>query len=292
MTGGEKAFQVLLVVLISLMCLAMVYPFIHMLAISFSTPAAAAHAGFHLYPRQFSFDSYETAFHTKGLLSGFGNSLFRTVVGTAASLLVMLLAAYPLSKKTLPHRGFFTMFIVLTMFFSGGLIPTFMLILDLGLYNSRWIYILGPGFLISTFSLLILRNFLTAIPAELEDSAKIDGANDFRLLMSIIAPLCKPVLATLALWSAVNHWNSWFDALVYIKDSAKIVLQIYLRRLIIEDSFMAMQEITTRQLEERQLNPQTVKAAVLMIVTFPILLVYPFIQRHFVKGIMVGSIKG
>ena len=197
----------------------------------------------------------------------------------------MAMGAYPLSRKYLPHRNFYTMFIVVTMFFGGGLIPSYLLIKSLGLIDSRWVLII-PG-LISTFSLLILRNFFMGIPEELEDSAKIDGANDMRILFGIIIPLSKPVLATLALWAAVSHWNAWFDALLYLQDQSKVVLQLFLRRLVISAEGDPM-----LQANPQQEAPETLKAAVIMFTALPILVVYPFLQRYFVKGILVGSLKG
>jgi len=291
MTGGEKAFQIVLVVFITTLCAAMVYPFVHMLSISLSTPAEALRSGFHLYPKEASLEAYKKVFSSEGVWIGYGNTIFRTVIGTCLSVAVMMLGAYPLSKKYLPHRTFYTMFIVVTMFFSGGLIPTYLLIKGIGLLDSRWVLII-PG-LISTFSMLIMRNFFMSIPSELEDSAKIDGAHDMRVLFSIVMPLSKPILATVALWTAVNHWNAWFDALIYIQDSTKMVLQIYLRRLIVDNMNQDLQRLMDQSMMGVQaVIPETVKAAVLMVATIPILAVYPFLQKYFVKGIMIGSLKG
>ncbi|MNI39980.1 Inner membrane ABC transporter permease protein YcjP [compost metagenome] len=201
----------------------------------------------------------------------------------------MTLGAYALSKKYLPHRNFYTMLIVLTMFFSGGLIPTFLLIKSIGLYDTRWALII-PG-LINTFYMIIMRNFFMELPQELEDSAKIDGANDIQILARIVVPVSKPILATIGLWVAVHHWNEWFQALIYIQDQSKIVLQILLRRLIVENDDLQMRELMSQATED-EVVAETVKSAVLMIATIPILVVYPFIQKYFVKGIMVGSLKG
>lgn len=290
MTWGEKAFQVVAVILIAFLCMMMLYPFVHVIAISLSTPEEALRPGIHLYPRQLSFESYEKALKATGIWYGYANTIFRTVVGSVLSLTVMSMAAYALSKKYLPDRGFYTMFIVFTMFFSGGLIPTYILVKSLGFYDSRWVYIVPVLF--NTFSMLIMRNFFMSLPNELEDSAKIDGANDIRILFSIVLPLSKPILATVALWSAIGHWNAWFDALIYIQDPQKIVLQIFLRRLVVESQDMEMRMIMEQQTGGQTITPETVKAAVLMVATLPILLVYPFLQKYFVKGVMVGSLKG
>ncbi|XEC97490.1 carbohydrate ABC transporter permease [Paenibacillus tarimensis] len=292
LTRGERAFQIFTAVLILLMCVTMIYPFIHMISISLSTPAEAMRSGIHLYPKELSFEAYKVALNSDGIWVGFSNTIFRTVVGTLLSLVLMALTAYPLAKKHLPHRTFFTMVILFTMFFQGGLIPTYLLIQNLGLVDSRWVYILAPPFLINTFSMLIMRNFFMSIPAELEDSAKIDGANDIRILSSIVIPLSKPILATVALWAAVFHWNSWFDGLIYIQDQTKIVLQIFLRRLVVENQNQELAMLMDMATGPQLVTPETVKAAVLMVTVLPILLVYPFLQKYFVRGIMIGSLKG
>ncbi|WP_199619289.1 carbohydrate ABC transporter permease [Paenibacillus alkalitolerans] len=249
-------------------------------------------SGIHLYPKELSFEAYKAALNSDGIWVGFSNTIFRTVVGTLLSLVLMALTAYPLAKKHLPHRTLFTMVILFTMFFQGGLIPTYLLIQNLGLIDSRWVYILAPPFLINTFSMLIMRNFFMGIPAELEDSAKIDGANDIRILSSIVIPLSKPILATVALWAAVFHWNSWFDGLIYIQDQKKILLQIFLRRLVVENQNQELAMLMDMATGPQLVTPETVKAAVLMVTVLPILLVYPFLQKYFVRGIMIGSLKG
>ncbi|MGG1517331.1 carbohydrate ABC transporter permease [Paenibacillus oryzisoli] len=285
MTQGEKVFQTLLIIFISVLSIAMIYPFLHVLSISLSTAREALRPGVHFYPHEISWYAWKKVFSTETVWTAFGNTVFRTVIGTVLSLFFMSLGAYPLSRKYLPHRNFYTMVIIITMFFGGGLIPTYLLIKSLGLIDSRWALII-PG-LISTYSMFILRNFYMGIPSELEDSAKMDGANDIRILTSIIIPLSKPVLATLALWSAVGHWNAWFDALIYIQDQSKLVLQIYLRRLVITSEGDPILPLRTPDME-----PETVKAAVIMFTAMPILILYPFLQRYFVKGVMVGSLKG
>ncbi|GGD61663.1 carbohydrate ABC transporter permease [Paenibacillus nasutitermitis] len=290
MTFGEKMFQYVLLIFIVLICGVMIYPFIHMLAVSFSTPIEAIRPGLHLIPLEFSLDAYKQAFASQQIWIGFGNTIFRTVVGTLLGLFFMSITAYPLAKKQLPHRKWFTLLIVFTMFFQGGLIPTYLLIKNIGLINTQWVYILAPPFLISTFSLIILRNFFMNIPSELEDSAKIDGANEVRILFSLVIPLSKPILATVGLWLAVSHWNAWFDGLLYIQDTTKMLLQIYLRRLVIDNSQNEMSMIMDQMAGD--VVPESIKAAVLMIATIPILLVYPFLQKYFVKGIFIGSLKG
>lgn len=285
---GSQAFQAVLIAFMTMLCIIMLYPFVHMLSISFSTPAEALRMGIHLYPREVSFYAWERVLTRDDIWIGFGNSVFRTVVGTACSIVFMSMGAYPLSRKYLPHRNLFTMLIVFTMFFSGGLIPTYFLIKNVGLIDSRLVYII-PG-LVSTFSMLILRNFFQAIPEELEDSAKIDGANDLRILFQIIMPLSLPVLATLSLWSAVGHWNAWFDAVLYIQDPNKQVLTTFLRRVVITGEDLSIFSTASRGAALGFAEP--IKAATLMFTALPIIVVYPFLQKYFVKGTMVGSLKG
>ncbi|MDO3411927.1 carbohydrate ABC transporter permease [Saccharibacillus sp. CPCC 101409] len=287
-TRGNQIFQAVLIVFMILLCIVMLYPFVHMLSISLSTPAESLRTGIHLYPREVSFYAWERVLSRSDIWIGFGNSVFRTVVGTICSIVFMSMGAYPLSRKYLPHRSFFTMLIVFTMFFSGGLIPTYFLIKNLGLIDTRLVYII-PG-LISTFSMLILRNFFQAIPEEVEDSAKIDGANDLQILFRIIMPLSLPVLATLSLWSAVGHWNAWFDAVLYIQDPAKQVLTTFLRRVVITGEDVSIFSSDSQSAVLGYAEP--IKAATLMFTALPIIVVYPFLQKYFVKGTMVGSLKG
>ncbi|MDQ0897843.1 MULTISPECIES: carbohydrate ABC transporter permease [unclassified Paenibacillus] len=282
---GEKVFQIIVIAFLTCVCICMIYPFLHVLSISLSTSAEALRPGLHWYPYEISFSAWERVFTTDSVWIAFGNTVFRSVVGTFLTLLFMALGAYSLSKKYLPHRNFYTMFIVVTMFFGGGLIPTYLLIKSLGFIDSRWSLII-PG-LISTYSMLILRNFFMSLPEELEDSAKIDGASDLRILFTIVLPLSKPILATLALWSAVGHWNAWFDAMLYIQDQSKTVLQILLRRIVITAEG---DPLTAVPIEEQA--PETLKAAIIMFTALPILVVYPFLQKYFVQGVLVGSLKG
>jgi putative aldouronate transport system permease protein len=285
MTQPEKAFQVFLVLGLSLMCITMLYPFLHQVTLSLS--ADAPRLGVSLIPKNFSTSSYEELFKTKEIWTALGNSVFRTVVGTIMMVSIMSAAAYALSKKGLPHRKFYTMFIIVTMFFSGGLLPTYLLIQNLGLLDSRWALIFPC--LINTFWLIIIRNFFMELSEEIEESARIDGANDIRIFVGIVLPVSLPIIATMTLFCAVYHWNAWFDALLYTQGQKQIVLQIYLRRLIVtQDDSM----ITSALMSTAAPPKESLKAAVLVFTTMPILMVYPFLQKYFTKGILVGSVKG
>lgn len=285
MSATEKVFQVLLLIFLAIMCLTMTYPFLHQITLSLS--AGAPQLGVSLIPHDFTFNAYTELVKTNQIWTALGNSLFRTILGTLLMLGVMSAAAYALSKKKLPHRKFYTMLIVITMFFSGGLLPTYMLIQSIDLIETRWALIIPS--LINTFWLIIIRNFFMELSEEIEESAKIDGANDVRIFVQIVLPVSKPILATMALFCAVYHWNAWFDALIYAQKNDLIVLQIYLRRLFIshdESMLVAALMSTTPPPKE------SLKAAALVFTTFPILAVYPFLQKHFAKGILVGSVKG
>jgi len=285
MTLSEKIFQVLLVLFLSLLCLSMVYPFLHQLTISVSD--GAARLGVSLIPQGFTLNAYVMLFQTSEIWTAFGNSMFRTVVGTMAMMLVMSSAAYALSKKGLPHRKFFTTVIIVTMFFSGGLLPNYMLIKSLGLFDTHLAFIL-PG-LVNTFWLIIMRNFFMQLSEEIEESAKMDGANDIRIFWQIVIPVSMPIIATMVLFCTVHHWNAWFDALMYTRDQDLLVLQMYLRRLIInQDESMINAVLVTTNAPPTE----SLKAAALIFTTAPILLVYPFLQKHFAQGILVGSVKG
>jgi len=223
---------------------------------------------------------------------GYANTIFRAFTGTVLMLVMCYLGAYPLSKKNLPGRNVITVFFLITMFFGGGLIPTYLLIKKINLINSRLVYII-PG-MFSAYNMVIMRNFIMSMDKELEEAALIDGANYFDVAFKIVAPLLKPVLATIALWSIVGHWNSWFDCLIYIKDENKYILQLIVRRMVVqsqgEQDFMSLEAFN--RLSEIKIHSSNVKSAVILVTIGPIILVYPFLQKYFVKGIMIGSLKG
>ena len=288
---GERIFEVCAIVLIIVLCISTLYPFVSLLSLSLSSSSAAAQYGLRLWPAQWSVDAYAEALKGDGIAIGFTNTVLRTVLGTALTLVFILFAAYPLSKTSLPHRGLFTMIIIFTMFAGGQLflIPWYLLVTGLGFRNSIWALVVPQ--LGNTFAMFVLRNYLMTLSPDLEESAKMEGANDFTILFRIIVPLIKPVLATVTLWITVFHWNQWFDALIFNTDRRFMVLQTYLRKLIIESSNI---ELNLLALENQQegYTEQTVKAAVLMISTIPVLVVYPFLQKHFTKGFMIGALKG
>lgn len=268
-------------------CIVTLYPFWHLLVLSVSPPDVSF-TKIHIIPEGFTLLNYKKVLSADYILTGFSNTIIRTLLGVTLNIIVTMLCAYPLSKKDLPNRNLWTAFIVFTMFFNGGLIPHYLLIRHLGLMNTVWPLVLPR--LIDTFAMLIARNYIMGIPESLVESAKMDGASELKILFRIILPISKPIIAVLALWSGVWHWNAWFDSLLYNTETNKQVLQVILRRVILEGS----QEIMDFDVaaSTQVVNPETIKATTVMVVSLPIIILYPFMQKYFVKGMLVGSVKG
>ena len=285
---GEKLFNVFNITVLALIGLTCLYPFLYVLSISLSTATEASREGFHLYPREVSLTSYRMVLSNPAIIAGFTNTLLRTVLGTILTLFATCVAAYPLARKEMPHRSMFTFIILFTMLFSGGMVPNYLLIKKLGLINSVWSLVLPS--LVTAFNVIIVKNFFQSLPESLAESAKIDGAGEFTILTRIYIPLSKPVLATVALWTAVMHWNSWFDALLYITDEKRQVLQVMLQRIVIESSTQLM-EMGITDTSVVQFTAETIKSATIIVTILPIICVYPFLQKYFVKGVLLGGVK-
>lgn len=284
--------DVIIHAILTLFVVSIIFTFWHMLVLSFSPGYVATKSGLHLWITDFTLDNYKKVLESRYIWLGYKNTILRTVIGTAASLFFTALGAYALSKPFFPHRSFWTLLIVFTMFFSGGLIPNYLLIRDLGLLDKFMVQIL-PG-LVSAYNLVIMRNYFQSLPEEIEESCMIDGAGRWRIFFSIVLPLSTPILATVALWIAVGHWNAWFDVLIYITDETRFTLQVVLRRILITGTQQMLEtaQVDTSMMDNIQASTEGLKGAAIFITTLPILCVYPFIQRYFVKGIMVGSLKG
>jgi putative aldouronate transport system permease protein len=288
-TRDEKIFQVFNYGFLTILALMMVYPFWEVIRISISSPADTAYSGFRLWPKEVWWGGYAQTLGNKYIWIGYKNTIIRLILGVSIRLFLSVLCAYPLSRRYFPHRGFWTMLIVFTMFFRGGLIPLYLLVQKLNLGNTVWALVLPLG--IDTFAMLIMRNFFMAIPTSLEDSAKIDGANDWTILIRIIIPLSVPIIMTVALWSMVWHWNAWFDCLIYIRDASGFVLQVVLRKIVFDASPQFTPETVIVNTQVTQ-SGEVIKMAAVMVSTLPILFVYPFMQKYFIKGVLVGSLKG
>jgi len=285
---GERIFSIFNLIALGVLGLLCLYPFLYTLTISLSTAAQANTPGFHLYPTEISWTSYRMVLSNPDILIGYRNTVLRTLLGTGLSVLCCAVAAYPLSRKEMPHRSMITFLIVFTMLFNGGLVPTYLIIKQLGLINSIWSLVLPT--MVTAFNVIIIKNFFQALPESLVESARMDGAGEWQVLFNIYLPLSKPVLATVALWSAVFHWNAWFDAMLYITDDQNQVLQTFLQRIVVESGTELM-ELGITDSSVLQFTSETIKAATIIITILPILCVYPFVQKHFVKGILLGGVK-
>lgn len=272
--------------LLSFLCVA---PIIHILAVSFSGPAAASANLVKLLPIDFTLDAYSKTFGNDNFLRAFGNGVFRTVVGTLLSMALMTLAAYSLSKENSNFRGrtFYMWFFVFTMLFNAGLIPNYILVQNLGLINTLWALVLPNA--INIFNMILLLNFFrVSVPKALEEAAYMDGAGHFRTVFSIYLPISMPAIATISLFTMVFHWNSWFDGMIYMTDPKNYPLATFLQTIIVQQD---MNQLGLNPEDMEQLSDRTVRASQMFIGAFPILMVYPFLQRYFVKGIVMGSVK-
>ncbi len=288
-TFGERLFDVCNYLFLSLFALVTLMPFIYIIAGSFATEIELTERKFFLFPRDPSLAAYEYIFSSHTLFRSIGNSVFITVVGTLTNLAFTLSMAYSLSRKDLKGRTFFMNLVIFSMLFSGGMIPGYLVVKELGLLNSYAAVIL-PG-AISAFNLIIIKNFFQNLPPGLEESARIDGCNEVGVLWRIVLPLSKPIIATFGLFYAVGHWNNFFSALLYLNDHTMWPLQVMLREIVM------LSQVSVGNIDNLDPNfveppDQAVKMAVIVVGTVPILLVYPFLQKHFAKGVLLGSIKG
>ncbi|UKS25093.1 carbohydrate ABC transporter permease [Paenibacillus sp. HWE-109] len=285
---ANRWFDITNVVLVTCLVLICLAPFIHILAISFSSNEPIMAGKVSLYPVDFTLEAYAKVFQNDSMIRSLGFTIVLTLLYTALCMLMTLAAAYPLSKNSLKGGRLFMFFIVVTMFFSGGLIPEYILVKDLHLMNSMWSLILPQ--LINPFYLIILISFIRSIPEGLEEAAQIDGCSPLQTLFRIILPLSMPIISTISLFYAVNRWNGFTDTLFYITKPGLYPLQLKLYQLIMNNMATDMMQAEGAQM--LRMTPESLKAASVMFATLPILLVYPWLQRYFVSGIMVGAVKG
>ncbi|MCY9659650.1 carbohydrate ABC transporter permease [Paenibacillus chondroitinus] len=288
-SSDERVFDAVVNVLAALIVVIVLYPLIFIVSASFSDPALVLNGDVILLPKQITLEAYRNVFHNDQIWNGYGNTILYTLIGTAINLVMTTLAAYPLSRPDLPGRGGIMFFVTLTMFFSGGLIPSYLLVKNLGMVDTMWALII-PG-AIATYNLIVMRTyFQTSIPWEIQEAANIDGCSNWKLLTHVILPLSKPIMAVMILFYAVGHWNSYFNALIYIRSKDLYPLQLVLREvLMVSQSDAADSNVG---LESKVLLAESIKYVVIIISSLPVLLMYPFVQRHFVKGVMIGSLKG
>lgn len=286
---GSTVFDTANCIVLALIGFAAIAPFLYVVAGSFASDTELTRRSFFLIPHSFSTMAYKYIFSTDTIMKSIGNSLYITVAGTAVNLLFTVTMAYGLSKRGIYGRNAIMNLILFSMLFGGGLIPTYLVVRELQLLDTYWALIL-PG-AISAFNLIIVKNFFQELPPELEEAAKIDGCSDLSLLWRIVLPLSMPVLATFTLFYAVGHWNNFFSALLYINDPARWPLQVMLRQIVLLSQMAAgsADSVDYNYVQEAQ---QSIKMAVIVVGTLPILLVYPFLQKHFAKGVLIGSVKG
>ncbi|OPH48049.1 ABC transporter permease [Paenibacillus ferrarius] len=244
--------------------------------------------GFVIFPNVFTLEAFKTIFGSNVVPKALQVTVFITIVGTACNLAITTLLAYPLSKKFLPGRNIVLMGIVFTMLFSGGIIPTYLVVKGTGLMNSLWALII-PG-LVSSFNMLIMKTFFEGLPNEIEEAAKVDGCNDFGTLLRIVLPLSMPIIATLGLFYGVNHWNAYFGGIMYLTDRELYPMQVVLRNMIVSPT--VSQELAVPQSSLNALPPETIKMATVVVAIVPVMIIYPFLQKYFVKGMLLGAVKG
>ena len=284
----ERIFDGFNILILFLLMIVTVYPLLYVLFASLSNPASfALHKGILLWPQKFSLLAYKAVCDNPMIGRGYLNTLIIVVGGTAINLLMTSLGAYVLSRPNLPYKRFMNLFVMFTMFFSGGLIPSFLVVSGMGLLDSYWAILL-PG-AISTYNMIVMRTSFETLPISLEESALIDGANELTVLVRIILPLSAPVVAVMLLFYGVGHWNSWFSAMIYLRTHIKYPLQLILREILVENDLNNM-TVDVGSLDKEPIG-ETIKYATIVVATLPILCIYPFLQKYFTKGIMIGAVK-
>jgi len=288
---GDILFDFIIYAIMIFVLIVTLYPFLNVLAISLNDSTDSVRGGITIYPRQFTLQNYETIFAFSGLLTGLKISVLRTVIGTALGLLSASMLAYTLSRADFQARKFVSTTLALTMYLSAGLIPFFILIRDLNMMGTFWVYVL-PG-LVSAFNVFVVRSFIDGLPYALQESAKLDGANDFTIYWRVIIPLIKPALATIALFLAVGQWNAWMDTYLYNGNKADLTTLQYELMKVIQSTSTNVDSFRGKDMSQivSQVSPESIRMAITIVVTLPILAVYPFLQKYFVKGMTLGAVK-
>jgi putative aldouronate transport system permease protein len=288
---GDRFVRLCIVLFLAVCLVVVAYPLIYVLSSSFSSPHAVSSGSVWLLPVDWTLAGYEAVFKNKQIVNGFINSFFYMFCGTALNLVMTVLAAYPLTRKQFKIRNTVMLFFVITMFFSGGLIPYYLLIKDLGMIDTRWVMIIPSA--LSVWNIILVRTYMNhSIPDDLYEAASIDGCGDFKYLLSIVLPLSKPVLAVIGLYVAVGFWNSYFNALIFLKSSELQPLQLVLRNILILNVIDPTMIKDFDVLMRRQGMSDVIKYAVIVVASAPVLVLYPFVQKYFVQGVMIGAIKG
>lgn len=287
---SDKTFDVIVGILAAIVILIVLVPLVFVAAASFSDPDRVIRGEVLFWPKGVTLKAYTMVFENKDIWRGFANTIFYTAAGTSISVIMTILAAYPLSRKNLRGRNFIMMAILFTMYFSGGMVPTYLLVRDLGMYNTIWALLIPNA--LSTYNLIVAKTFFeNSIPEELYESARLDGCGNIPMLIKIVLPLSKAIMAVLVLYYAVAIWNAYFDALIYIKDSSMHPLQIVLRNILLLGQTEQMGTNDVGMAEKIKMA-EAIKYSVIVVSSIPMLALYPFVQKYFVKGVMIGAVKG
>lgn len=289
---GDRLFDIVTHVILVLILLVTLYPLLYVLSASLSDPMSIIRGDIWLLPKGFTLNAYQKVLQNESILVGYRNSILYTVLGTVVNLVMTTLGAYPLSRADFKGRNVLTIFFTFTLFFSGGLVPTFLVYKQwLGLYNNVWVMVLPMA--ISVWNMIIMRTyFQSSIPIEIQEAAFIDGCSNVGTLCRIILPLSMPILAVMVMYYGVGHWNAYFNALIYLKDADRLPLQMVIRTILIQENMGAMASGEGESIVDQLLLIEGMRYAVIVVSSVPMLLLYPFVQRYFVKGVMMGAVKG
>ena len=283
-TKGDKVFDTIIIIIVSIIAILFLFPLLNVLASSFSSADAIVAGKVGIFPQQFTLNGYKQILQNQSIWKGFWNSIKYTFIGTIIQVTCQMLCAYPLSRKDFKGRKFLNLFLVLTMFISGGMIPTYLLITQLHLYNTMWAIIL-PG-CISVFNIIVIRTYMeSSIPKELQEAAMIDGCGDVRIFTRIVLPLCRPIIAVMILYAVVGYWNSYFNALMYVQDINLMPLQNVLNSILVSNESSLGSGVDVNLSEQ-------LKYVTIVVSSLPLLVVYPFFQKYFEKGVTIGGVKG
>ncbi|MCM3574247.1 MULTISPECIES: carbohydrate ABC transporter permease [Mesobacillus] len=289
-TTSEYIFDNINILIMLFICAITLYPIWYVLVNSLNDGVDAMRGGIYWWPREFTLENYKAVFETQGIVTSFGVTIAKTVIGTITHVFFTAMVAYAISRRDLYGRNFYMLVGVITMFFSGGLIPYFLLIRDLGLFDNFLVYIIPTMF--NFFHLIIFVSFFRELPTSLEEAAKMDGANDFMIFIKVIIPLSMPVIATIALFQGVYQWNDYFAGVIFVNNPDLQPIQTYLYKVVAESSSNQMMTNAAGSIATKTVTSQSIKLATMVVTTLPIMLVYPFLQKYFVKGMLIGSVKG
>lgn len=289
--NSDKVFSVVNYVFLLLILVIVLYPMVFVLSASVTEPEILLKGELRLLPKGFTLDSYRRVLNNQDIMRGYLNTIKYTVIGTTVNVLMTIMAAYPLSRRDFVGRNVITALMVFTMFFSGGMIPTFLVVKGLGLYNTMWALILPSA--VSVWNITIMRTYLqTNIPHEIQEAAMIDGCSNMDILVRIVLPLSVPIILVMMMFYAIGHWNSYFSALIYLTDRAKYPLQVVIREILLQNNLGDMATYVDEGVIRQMMLAEGIKYAVIVVANLPVFLIYPFIQKYFTKGIMLGGLKG